>query len=336
MKAALYQGIKKIIITEIPDYECGDDGVILKNIYSGICGTDVAVYQHGPGLGHRITVGGEFGHETVCRIAAVGKNVSGFKVGERVYPYPLLVTGEKARAGTIGGFSEYIYCPCPEWGVSLYPVDDRITDKMAALIEPFTVGCRAARRAMPEKDEKAVVFGAGAIGISAAIALKFFGCARVVICDPSGYRLKICKELGFEVCQNKTDEELKGLKDILGVSHGVNGQAVNSDIWIDAAGADSILNAYEKFGKYNSRMVFVAVGANKREIDVLSLTFGQKSMIGSGGYTPQDVKDVMRIMASGQWEIEKLITHEFELEQLPEAIEKASRTSEALNVVIKF
>lgn len=336
MKAALYQGIKNIEIAEIPDYECSEDGVVLKNIYSSICGTDAAVYQHGPGLGHRITVGGEFGHETVCKVAAVGKNVTDFKVGERVYPYPLLVTGDKTRAGTIGGFSEYIYCPCPKWEETLYHLDEKITDRMAALIEPFTVGCRAARRSIPKKGEKAVVFGAGTTGVSAAIALKFFGCTQVVICDYSDYRLNICKELGFEVYNNKTDAELNGLKDIIGVSYGVNGQAIDGDIWIDAAGADSILNGYEKLGKYNSRMVLVAVGTNKREVDVLGLTFGQKSIIGSGGYTPQDVKDVMQMMASGKWNIEKLITHEFELEDLAKAIEKASRPNEAFNVVIKF
>lgn len=85
MKAALYKGIKNIEIAELDDYICGDDGIILKNIYSSICGTDIAVYMHGLGLGHRITVGGEFGHETICRVHSVGKNVKDVKVGDRVY-----------------------------------------------------------------------------------------------------------------------------------------------------------------------------------------------------------------------------------------------------------
>lgn len=95
MKAALYQGVHNVEIVDLPDYECGDDAIILKNIYSSICGTDVAVYNHGLGLGHRVTIGGEFGHETVCKVAKVGKNVKDIKVGDRVYPYPLLVTGDK-------------------------------------------------------------------------------------------------------------------------------------------------------------------------------------------------------------------------------------------------
>ena len=336
MKAALYQGVHNIEIAELPDYECEDNAIILKNIYSSICGTDVAVYQHGTGLGHRITVGGEFGHEMVCRVSAVGRNVTDVKVGERVYPYPLFVTGDKKRAGTIGGFSEYIYCPNPAWGNSIYHVDESISDKAAALIEPFTVGCRAARRALPGKGQKGIVFGAGTIGISAAIALKYFGCEQVVICDFSDFRLAICKELGFDTYNNKSDPELSGLTEIVGKSMGVNGNAVDCDIWIDAAGADAVLTAYEKDGKYNSKMVLVAVGKNKREVDILGLTFGQKSITGSGGYTPEDVDDVLNIMKSGKWDIEKLITHEYPLDDLATAIEKASDVENALNVIIHF
>ena len=103
-----------------------------------------------------------------------------------------------------------------------------------------------------------------------------------------------------------------------------------------AAGADSVMSAYEKFGKYNSRMVLVAVGTNKREIDVLGLTFGQKSITGSGGYSHEDVMDVMKIMKSKKWDIEKLITQEYHLEELSKAIEKAADVDNALNVIIKF
>lgn len=336
MKAALYHGVQNVEIAELPDYRCGDDAVILQNIYSSICGTDVAVYHHGLGLGHRITIGGEFGHETVCKISAVGKNVHGFHVGDRVYPYPLLVTGDRKRAGTIGGFSQYIYCPCPEYGKSLYHVDDAISDRVAALIEPFTVGCRAARRGLPQPGEKAVVFGAGTIGIAAAIALKFFGCDQVVICDHSAFRLEICRQLGFDTYNNKADPGLSGLIPILGKHAGIRGDAIDCDIWIDAAGADSVLTAYEQLGKYNSRMVLVAVGKNRREMDILGLTFGQKSIIGSGGYTPEDVSDVMQILKSGRWDIDKLITHEFRLEELDKALELAADVDHALNVMIRF
>lgn len=61
MKAAIYMGKENVEVRNVPMPECGDTDVLIQNIYSSICGTDVAVYQHGPNTGHRIAVGGEFG-----------------------------------------------------------------------------------------------------------------------------------------------------------------------------------------------------------------------------------------------------------------------------------
>ena len=129
MKSAIYLGKENVQIQELPIPELGDHDVLVKNIYSSICGTDIAVYQHGPNTGHRITGGEEFGHETVSRVVAVGDKVTEFSVGERVYPYPLFATGDTKRAGTIGGFSEYIKIPDAKRNHSLYGVDDSISDK---------------------------------------------------------------------------------------------------------------------------------------------------------------------------------------------------------------
>lgn len=336
MKAALYQGQGKIELTRLPDPVCSPDGVILQNVYASICGTDVAVYKHGTGLGHKITIGGEFGHEVFCRIKEAGQNVTDFKPGDRVYPYPRLVTGDKRRAGTIGGFSEYIKAPVAREGIELYRVSDKISDRAAALIEPFTVGCRAARRSFPKPGEKAVVFGAGTIGIGAAIALKYFGCEQVMICDHSDFRLAIVRELGFETCNNGKEDLLSAMKAYFGTAYGYKGETADADIVIDAAGADAILDFYQDHGKVDSRMVMVAVGTNVRNIDVLGMTFGQLAIIGSGGYMPEDVKDVMTIMESGRWDIERLITHEYPWEDLEKAIQVAGQPDQALNVLIRY
>lgn len=102
MKAAIYLRQEDVVVRELPNPVCGDNDVLIKNIYSSVCGTDVAVYAKGPNTGHKVTVGGEFGHETISRVVEVGKNVTEFKVGERVYPYPLYAQNDTSRAGTIG------------------------------------------------------------------------------------------------------------------------------------------------------------------------------------------------------------------------------------------
>lgn len=336
MKAAIYGGQRTISIEERPTPVCGEHDVLLQTIYASICGTDVAVYTHGPGTGHKISVGGEFGHEAVCRVAAVGGKVADFRVGERVYPYPLLVTGDTSRAGTMGGFSEYILAPDPRPGKQLYRVPDGISDKTACLIEPFTVGTRAARRSAPRSGENAIVFGAGTIGIAAAVALKEFGCKGVLLCDLSDLRLEIAEGFSFAVC-NPEKEDLKAkAMAVFGTASGLSGPTADVGIYIDAAGAAGLIERYQDMGKIESRLVVVAVLAGKRPIDVLRMTYAQHALIGSGGYMPEDVEMVMGMMADGKYPIESIITHEFPHERLAQAIETAAQPDKALNVVIRY
>ncbi|MGN1181986.1 MAG: zinc-binding dehydrogenase, partial [Faecalibacillus sp.] len=270
------------------------------------------------------------------QVVQVGKNVKDIKMGDRIYPYPLFARGNPKRAGTLGGFSEYILIPQARLNREVYLIPNEITSKEACLIEPFTVGFRAARRAFPKKGEHAIVFGAGTIGIAAAIGLKYFGCDKVMICDHSDFRLEKAKSLGFEICNNSQED----LKDVamqcFGRAPSRYGPTANVDIFIDAAGASSLLELFQRMGKMESRMVVVAVLSGKRPVDILEMTYSQHALIGSGGYFPQDVEDVMTMMVSHQWDIESIITDEYPWEQLPEAIEKAADVDHALNVIICY
>lgn len=336
MKAAIYMGKESIVVKELDTPECGENDVLIQNIYSSICGTDVAVYQHGPNTGHRITVGGEFGHETVSKIAAVGKNVTDFRIGERVYPYPRFVKNDTKRAGTIGGFSEYILVLQAKRNHSLYAIPDEISDRLACLIEPFTVGCRAARRGQPQPGEHAIVFGCGTIGIAAAVALQYFGVEKIMICDLSDFRLSIAQNLGFAVCNTSRENMPEKAAGYFGTAPSLAGQTMDTDLFLDAAGDESILDSFMEHGKIGSRFVSVAVNHSLRKLDLLHMTYAQKSIIGSGGYFPEDVRDVMDMMASGRWRLESLITNEFPIEEIDLAIRTAADPGSALNVTIKF
>ena len=336
MLSALYMGHKNIEVRQVPVPKVGAHDVLIQNIYSSICGTDVAVYTKGIGTGHRITVGGEFGHETISYIVAVGEQVDGLQIGQRVYPYPRYAKDDTSRAGTIGGFSEYILVPNAKLNHSLYFVPKEIDSKTACLIEPFTVGCRAARRSIPQKGETAVVFGCGTIGIAAAISLKWFGIEKVMICDLSSFRLAIAAQMGFEVCNIKNESFIEKARDYFGSAPALTDTTADIDIFIDAAGSETILDLYMQAGKIESRFVSVAVNNAIRQLDLLHLTFAQKSIIGSGGYMPEDVADVLSIMKSGKWNIASVITHEFPIREIERAIQTAADTDHALNVIIGF
>lgn len=343
MKAGIYLGKENIEIREMPMPEVGDNDVLVQNIYSSICGTDVAVFTHGPNTGHKVDVGGEFGHETISRVVQVGKNITDFAVGDRVYPYPLYAKNDTKRAGTIGGFSQYMLIPEARKYHSLYLVDERISDRLACLIEPFTVGCRAARRGMIPSGNRqyvsgqhAVVFGSGTIGIAAAVAFQHFGMDKVMLCDYSDYRLGLAKNLGFAVCNPSRENFEETTQEYFGSAPSLSGATADIDCWLDAAGAESILEVFLRLGKFESRFVSVAVNNKPRSIDLLHMTYAQQSIIGSGGYMPEDVTDVQDMMTSGRWNLESIITHEFPLENLKDAIRTASDVNHAGNVVVRM
>lgn len=336
MKAAIYYGQREVRLEELEMPMTGDNDIVVRNLYASVCGTDVAVYTHGPNTGHCITVGGEFGHEMVSEVVQVGKNVKEIREGMIVYPYPRLAKGDPRRAGTVGGFSEYVLIPNAELNKQVYEVPSAIAPKIACLIEPFTVGFRAARRSQPQQGENAIVFGAGTIGIAAAIGLKYFGCEQVMICDHSDFRLAKAKALGFAVCNSSREDLKEAAMNCFGTAPSRKGPTADAAIYIDAAGAESILELYQAIGKIESRMVVVAVRAGKRPVDVLEMTYSQHALIGSGGYMPEDVRDVMDMMASGRWDVGSIITDEFPQEHLPQAIERAADVDHALNVVIRY
>lgn len=334
LKSAIYKGKESVEVKEVEIPDIGENDVLVKNIYSSICGTDVAVYNNGTETGHRITAGEEFGHETVSRIVSIGKNVTDFRVGQRVYPYPRYAKGDTKRAGTIGAFSEYMLIPDAGLNHSLYLVPDKINSRTACLIEPFTISCRAARRSQPEPEDKYVIFGAGTIGIATAISLEYFGVSKIIICDKSDFRLDIAKQLGFMTCNLNNIDTV--FSKHFGCADSLNGKTADIDCIIDCAGAESVFDYFMSNGKIESRFVSVAVNNAIRNLDLLHLTYSQKTIIGTGGYMQEDVFDVFNIMKSGKWNIEKIITHEFKLDDISKALQCATDTNSALNVIIVF
>lgn len=335
MKGFIFNGAGDITLKELDLAKCGDNDIVVKNICAGICGTDISAYQHG-GDGVRIFKGSEFGHEMVSRVVEVGKNVQGINVGDRVYPYPTTCKDDRFRSATVGGFSEYVHMPNCRLNYSVYKVDDEISDLSAAMIEPFTVGGRAARLSSPGKGKKAIVFGAGIIGMAAAITLKYRGCDKVMMADLSDFRLAKAEKLGFEICNSgKEDIKEKAMK-VFGGAFGVAGQCPDVDIYIDATGAAAVLDTFLGLAKLNAGLTIVGIHHAPRTINLTPVIFGSLAIRGSGGYFPEDVETAMEIMKSKQFDIDSLVTHKFPLEELEEAIKTASNADIAQKVVIQY
>ncbi|EAV39190.1 zinc-dependent alcohol dehydrogenase [Oenococcus oeni] len=337
MKAAVYEGKKAIKMTELPTPKAGPNDVVIQNIYAGICGSDVAVYNHGSGTGHKIETDHEFGHEAVSKVVEVGDDVHDFKIGDRVYPYPLLARGDPSRAGSMGGFSEYILIPNAKLNRQLYLVPKEIDNHVAAMIEPFTVGTRAAKQTRPDKNDNAIVYGAGTIGMAAAVALKHLGVKQVMLVDLSDYRLNVAKELGFLTVNSSRDDVRSQAIEAFGkAEYSLHGEAPDTQIFLDAAGHNSILEDFLQFGPVGSRFVTIGVNNSKPQIDFLELIFGSKSVGGSGGYRPEDVQTVFEIMKERQSDLRKMVSQEFDWQDLEKGIQTATDTTISEKVLINY
>lgn len=336
MKAYIYNGIKDIELKELPMPECGDKDIIVKNLCAGICGSDVAAYYHG-GDNVFIFKGFEFGHEMVSEVVQVGKDVKGFKQGDRVYPFPSTCKNDPMRSATVGGFSEYLSIINAEEGYNAFHIDESISNKEASLIEPMTVGHHAAIQSRAKANDHVLIFGSGIIGLSAAIALRYLGVKDIMITDLSDYRLALAKKMGFSTCNSSKESLDECVEKELGViQKQFGGNAYNVDVYIDAAGVKSVIETFETHAKQDARLCVVGVHHEPRAINLQGMMLNQLTICGSLGYDYNDLKEVLEIIKSKQFDLEGIISDEYPHSELEAGIQKSADPNSSVKVVINY
>lgn len=209
MKAFVYEEHKKLVLKEIPRPQIEKDSAIIKVNACSICGTDLRTYLHGS---NRISPPRVIGHEVVGTIIEMGKNVTGFKSGDRVAVAPAVGCGKcyYCKNGftnicdnleTIGfqydgGFAEYMEIPTRAFAVgNVNKLSSLIDDVEAAVAEPIACCVNAQEFLDIQEGNSVVIFGAGFIGcIHAELALSK-GAAKVIIVEMAEERAKQAAEL---------------------------------------------------------------------------------------------------------------------------------------------
>lgn len=335
MKGYLYQGAGKIELKELELPACGDNDIIIKNLYAGICGSDIAAYKES-GDFMRLYPGMEFGHEMIGEVVEMGKNVEGLAIGDRVFPYPLYAKDDTKRSGSVGGFSEYVHIPNCRLNHSVYKISDKISSEIGSMLEPFSVGGQAAILSEPKAGQNAIVFGAGVIGMSAAITLKYLGCDKVMLVNRSTYRLDIAEKMGFYTCSPVQQDLKETAMKAFGTGYGIMGPTFNADIFVDATGSNDAFETFKKCGKLRAVYTIVGTHTKPMEFDPKFFMYGSQRIQGSGGYTDESVRLAMEIMESGKFDLDQLITQKYPHEKLEEAILKAMDSSSSLKVLIQY
>ena len=335
-KAAIFRGIGNVELVDRPFPVCGDDDVIVRNVLTGVCGSDIEAFRSG-GDDYLIWKDHEFGHEIVSEIFAVGENVVGLEIGDLVFPNPGKAHRDPMRASTVGGYSEFIHIPKCEVGYSVLKFDKDIPLKAAVLFEPFSVGARAAHGLNPQSGQTAIVFGAGIIGICTAIMLQWYGCDKVMIVDVSDFRLSKARHLGLMTCNPSTEDVATKAAAEFGTQSTFFGERCAADIYVDAIGKRPAIDSFESMACLGATLCIVGVHHEPAAIDLGKLCFNNLHITGAGTLPTEDtMPDITAMMKSGQYDIASLITHEFTVDDIEQALVMGTKVEQAQKVCIAF
>lgn len=342
MKAGIYNGIRNIAIQDIPKPAAGDGDAVIRVVKAGICGTDVHAYLAG-GDDVGIHPGSQFGHELVGVICETGKNVTGLRVGDRVTICPTARRSESCGlnsteiADMTGAFSEYVYVENARADHNVFVLPDSLSFETGVLTEPLSVASHGVAIADLKGHEKAVVYGAGTIGLCAVAALQSKGIHDIIISDISEPRLEVARRMGAVAFNSKDGGLIDFIKSRWGAHIGnSHEECINADVVIDCAGLPFIINEFIDHAKTLSSLIIIAVHGKNVELSPYWVLAKELTVKGSRGYTPEDILTSIRTLDSPSCKLGEIITQVYPHHQLAEAFEQACDAQSSIKVVIDY
>lgn len=336
MKAIYLDKINTFSEKELAKPECGERQVLVRMKAVGVCGSDVHYWKNG-----RI---GQFvveeplilGHECSGVITDVGEKVSKFAVGDRVVLEPGIpcMKCEHCLKGRYNLCQNIVFFATPpDDGVLVeeiaydedyvFKIPDEVTDYgLATMAEPLSVGLFATQRIKPALGEKAIIFGAGIIGITCLLAAKAAGCKDITVADIRDDRLACAKEMGADQVVNTMKDQIRDN---------------TFDFGYEATGADACYNLAVKCIKPGGRIAMIGMGPEIQKVDMVDYVCKEITIVPSFRYS-NTYPLVLDLLKDNQEKLKQLITHRvpFSLEGVEEAFHIASEDPSAVKVVVEF
>jgi threonine dehydrogenase-like Zn-dependent dehydrogenase len=315
----------------------GPKDVLLKMKACGICGSDAMYTMYG-GIPPRQGAT-PLGHEPAGEVVEVGAEVTGVEVGDHVVPNPMAApSGVIGSGGAYGGFSEYLLIENAEPGATLRVIPDDIPWAVAALNEPMAVAHHAVNRSGAKAGDTAVVFGAGPIGLGALISLKARGATHVVVVDLLPGRLEKALQIGADAVINSAEEDVVSrLIELHGsATDGIGhpGKA-GTDVYLDAAGATSVIQTAMNAAKHRAVVTVVAVHKHPVEIDLQTLLAAEIDLRLSMGY-PEEIFQVTDSIIANWEKYALIVSQQIPFGNTLEALDLAKTPGAAEKVVVTF
>ncbi|MEW6013379.1 MAG: L-threonine 3-dehydrogenase [Elusimicrobiota bacterium] len=316
---------KGIWMDEVPEPICGDNEVKIKIKKTAICGTDVHIYKWDEWSQKTIPVPMVVGHEFVGEIAELGKNVKGFKIGQRVSGEGHITCGycRNCRAGKRhlcintkgvgvnipGAFAEYLVIPQE----NVFAVSDKVTDDEASVFDPLGNAVHTVL-SFDVVGEDVLITGAGPIGIMAALISKHIGARHVVITDINDYRLELAKKCGIENVVDVRKEKIADVMKKLGMTEGF-------DIGYEMSGSPVAFNDMLKSLRMGAKIGLLGILPDSTQIPWSSIIFKAFTIKCIYGREMFETWYKMASMIESGLDIKPVITHRFPINDYQKAFE---------------
>jgi (R,R)-butanediol dehydrogenase/meso-butanediol dehydrogenase/diacetyl reductase len=231
--------------------------------------------------------------------------------------------------------SEYLIIENAVLGKSLAIIPDTVPYEVAALNEPMAVALHCVNRSEARPGDKVLVFGAGPIGLGAAIWLKLRGVAHVTVADVIPGRLQTALAVGADAVIDSSKEDVAArLTELHGTGANSLGQPrPDTDIYIDAAGVAAVVNTALTSAKWGAKLVTVAVHKKPEPIDLGAILRSEMTILGSQGY-PTEIFEVTPQLVEHQERFARLISHRVPFSEVDRAFALALTPGAAEKVVV--
>ena len=305
-----------------PVPEIGPDDVLIRINKTGICGTDIHIWNWDEWAQKTVPVPLITGHEFAGEIVELGRNVEGLALGQRCSGEGHLIGkhSRQSRAGKFhldpqtrgigvneqGAFAEYLCLPA----FNVVPLPDEISDDIGAILDPLGNAVHTAL-SFDLVGEDVLITGAGPIGIMAAAVARHAGARNVVITDINQVRLDLAAKVADVVPVNVTKDDLADIQAQLRITQGF-------DVGLEMSGNQIALDQLVEAMVMGGRIALLGIPPGKSPVDWSRIVFKAITLKGIYGREIFETWYKMIAMLQNGLDVSGVITHRFGVQDYAE------------------
>ena len=313
-------------MVQAPVPEIGPDEVLIKVKKTGICGTDIHIWNWDDWASATVPTPMITGHEFAGEIVEIGRDVTGLSIGQRCSGEGHLIgtDSRQSRAGKFhldpgtrgigvneqGAFAQYLRLPA----FNVVPLPDSISDEIGAILDPLGNAVHTAL-SFDLLGEDVLITGAGPIGIMAAAVARHAGARNVVITDINPDRLKLAEHVVPTV--RAVDVRNEALEDViheLGMKEGF-------DVGLEMSGNQVALDQMVESLVMGGKIALLGIPPGKSPVDWSRIVFKAITIKGVYGREMFETWYKMIAMLENGLDVSRVITHEFAVDQFKDGFE---------------